>query len=110
MLSISDLDLVDWAEDRQLSPESSSEIGQWDTKRTPYMIEPMQAISDKSTEEVVIMASAQVGKTELILNLIGYCIHQDPSPIMVVLPTKRLLMRLKINTINYDKGHRSIKR
>ncbi len=91
MLSISDLDLVDWADKyRQLSPESSSEIGQWDTKRTPYMIEPMQAISDKSTEEVVIMASAQVGKTELILNLIGYCIHQDPSPIMVVLPTEEI--------------------
>ena len=91
ILSISDFDLVEWADKyRELSPESSSEIGKWDTKRTPYMMEPMIAISDKSIEEIVIMASAQVGKTELILNLIGYCIHQDPSPIMVVLPTEEI--------------------
>lgn len=91
ILEISDLSLVDWADKyRNLSPESSSEIGRWNTSRTPYMKEPMEVISDKQNEQVVIMASAQVGKTELILNLIGYCIHQDPSPIMVVLPTEEL--------------------
>lgn len=91
IFEISDLNLVDWADKyRNLSPESSSEIGRWNTNRTPYMKEPMEVISDKKTEEIVIMASAQVGKTELILNLIGYCIHQDPAPIMVVLPTEEI--------------------
>lgn len=33
------------------------------------------------------MAGAQLGKTEAILNIIGYHIHHDPSPILVLQPT-----------------------
>jgi phage terminase large subunit GpA-like protein len=33
------------------------------------------------------MASAQTGKTEAALNTLGYFMHQDPSPIMMVQPT-----------------------
>lgn len=50
----------------------------------------MDAISDPSVSEVVVMSSAQVGKTELLLNLIGYNIHQDPSPILLVQPTQEM--------------------
>ena len=48
----------------------------------------MDAISDPTIERVVIMASARVGKTEIINNLTGYHIHQDPAPILVVYPTE----------------------
>jgi phage terminase large subunit GpA-like protein len=34
-----------------------------------------------------MMTSARVGKTQVINNLIGYHIHQDPAPILMVLPT-----------------------
>jgi phage terminase large subunit GpA-like protein len=34
-----------------------------------------------------MMTSARVGKTQAINNLVGYHIHQDPAPILVVLPT-----------------------
>jgi len=47
----------------------------------------MDAINDPECEEVVIMSSAQVGKTELILNIIGYFIAYDPAPMLVVQPT-----------------------
>ena len=47
----------------------------------------MDAISDERIEEVVIMSCAQAGKTEMILNLIGYHVAQDPSPMLVVQPT-----------------------
>jgi phage terminase large subunit GpA-like protein len=47
----------------------------------------MDAISDPNVSEVIIMSSAQVGKTEIINNLIGYHIDQDPAPILVVQPT-----------------------
>jgi phage terminase large subunit GpA-like protein len=47
----------------------------------------MDAISDRNIESVVIMTSSQVGKTEVILNTIGYYIHHDPAPILVVQPT-----------------------
>jgi phage terminase large subunit GpA-like protein len=33
------------------------------------------------------MAGAQVGKTEMLLNVIGFHIHHDPSPILLVQPT-----------------------
>src|SRR5690606_29411056 len=37
-----------------------------------------------------IMSSAQVGKTEVLLNTIGYHIHYDPSPILLVMPTEQI--------------------
>ena len=47
----------------------------------------MDAVSDPSIETVVIMSSAQVGKTEIINNAIGFHIHLDPAPILLVQPT-----------------------
>lgn len=38
-------------------------------------------------EKVVIMSSAQVGKTEILNNIAGYYIQHEPSPILVVQPT-----------------------
>lgn len=34
------------------------------------------------------MSSAQVGKTECLLNVIGYHIHQDPAPLLIVQPNE----------------------
>lgn len=47
----------------------------------------MNACSDPEIQEVVIMAGAQLGKTEALLNVIGYHIDNDPSPILVLQPT-----------------------
>ena len=47
----------------------------------------MDACSDPSIQEVVVMAGAQLGKTEAILNIVGYHIDNDPSPILVLQPT-----------------------
>ncbi len=70
-----------------LSRESSAEAGKWSTDRAPYQRGMMRAISDPSTETIVFMTGAQIGKTEIINNAIGYYISQDPSPILVVQPT-----------------------
>lgn len=48
----------------------------------------MDAVCDMRIQKVVIMSAAQIGKTDaLILNPIGYYMHYDPSPIMVMQPT-----------------------
>lgn len=47
----------------------------------------MDACSDPAIQEVVVMAGAQLGKTEAILNIVGYHIDNDPSPILVLQPT-----------------------
>ncbi|MCM3632945.1 phage terminase large subunit family protein [Paenibacillus camelliae] len=82
------LTVSEWADTyRKLSSEASAEPGQWRTDRSPYMREIMNALSDEHIERIVVMSSAQVGKTELLLNAIGYYVHQDPAPIMLVQPT-----------------------
>jgi phage terminase large subunit GpA-like protein len=50
----------------------------------------MDAICDPAVHTVVIMTSAQVGKTEIINNIIAYFIDQDPSPILLLQPTLQM--------------------
>jgi len=47
----------------------------------------MDALNDRDIESIVIMSSAQVGKTEILLNILGYHIAHDPAPMLVVMPT-----------------------
>lgn len=80
-----------WAdENRRLSPESSAEPGQFRTDRAPYQRGIMDAVTDPAVEKVVTMTSAQVGKTVILENIIGYYIAQDPAPMLVVFPTQEM--------------------
>lgn len=82
------LTISEWADEyRKLSPESSAEPGSWNTSRAEYQRGIMDALSDPYIETVVVMSSAQVGKTEILNNAVGYFISQDPSPMLVVQPT-----------------------
>ena len=47
----------------------------------------MDTVADPTVSETVVMKSAQVGWTEIINNIAGYFIDQDPAPMMVVQPT-----------------------
>ena len=49
----------------------------------------MDAVTDPSIEMVSWMSSAQVGKTEVLLNIIGCFVENDPSPILVLQPTQK---------------------
>lgn len=82
------LNLWQWADKyRVLTKETAAEAGQWNTSRTPYMYEPMEMIGNKTTERVIIKSSAQVGKSELILNASGNIIHTDPRSFIIIQPT-----------------------
>ena len=84
-----DMTISEWADEyRRLSSEAAAEPGRWRTSRAPYQREIMDAVCDVRVQKVVIMSAAQIGKTDaLILNPIGYYMHYDPSPIMVMQPT-----------------------
>lgn len=83
-----ELKIADWADlYRRISPEASAEPGIWRTSRAEYQREIMNAVSDAKTERVIVMSAAQLGKTEIILNIIGYFIDQEPSPILMLNPT-----------------------
>ena len=50
----------------------------------------MDTFNDPFIERIVVMTSSQVGKTEILLNAIGYYIDQDASPILVTQPTLQM--------------------
>lgn len=81
--------ITEWADEyRRLSPEAAAEPGRWKTSKAPYQKEIMNAIGDINTEKVVVMSAAQIGKSDAcILNPLGYYIHYDPSPTMILQPT-----------------------
>ena len=82
------LKISEWADKyRRLSPESSAEAGQWRTDRAEYQRGILDAFNNTNIERIVVMTSSQVGKTEILLNAIGYYIDQNPSPMLCVQPT-----------------------
>ena len=82
------LTVSEWAdENRILVTDSSAEPGRWRTDRAPYQREIMDAFTQPGVHEIDIMASAQVGKTELELNMMGRAIDVDPGPMLFVQPT-----------------------
>lgn len=83
-----DMTLSAWADEyRRLSPESSAAPGRWHTDKAPYQREIMDAIGDPHVREVVIMTAAQIGKTAMLLNMLGKVMHHDPAPMLVMEPT-----------------------
>ncbi len=82
------LTVSEWADKyRVLASETSSEPGQWRNKRTPYLVSIMDAFSDPYIERIVFNKGSQLGGTESLYNMLGYAIHQDPSPALFVMPT-----------------------
>ena len=82
------LTVTEWAEcKRYLSTEASAEPGLWRTNRTPYLRAIMDAFTDPKIRHIVFVAASQVGKTEVLNNIIGYIIDQNPGSILFVHPT-----------------------
>lgn len=82
------LTIGEWADKyRILSQEGAAEAGKWRTDRTPYMVEIYNCLTDSHTESVTIKSSSQIGKTEMLLNILGRYMHLDPCSILFVQPT-----------------------
>lgn len=83
------MNMSEWADRfRQLSQGASAEPGKWRTEKAPHQREIMNAISDVKIKKVIVMSSAQIGKTDgCVLNTIGYFMHYDPAPMLVMEPT-----------------------
>lgn len=82
-----DLTASEWADrHRILHPLTSAEPGRWNTDRTPYLREILDSFSDPSVEQLTVMASTQVGKTESILNMIAFAVAEDPGATLLVMP------------------------
>lgn len=83
------LDLIEWADRyRHVAAKTSASPGRWKTSAQPVSYGPMSAITDSDTHTVTVEAATQVVKTEWLLNIAGYFIHQDPAPILFVQPSQ----------------------
>lgn len=89
------LTVTEWAErHRIMSAKDSAEPGPYRIARTPYALEPQDALSaTNAIEEVVLMWGAQTSKTTIANNWIGYLIDTQPGPLMIVQPTLDMAKR-----------------
>ena len=96
----------EWADEyRMLSGEGSAEPGKWHTDRAPYQREILDTLGDPMVERVVIMFASQTGKSELLLNFIGYMAHLNPGTMLMIQPTIKTaaeFVRLRIDTLIRD--------
>lgn len=68
---------------RVLSDKTNPErAGKWTNFYVPHLVPVMDWFTEPECEEIVLVASAQIGKTEFVNNCVGYCIHIDPGPIL----------------------------
>lgn len=83
-----DLTLSQWADEyRMLSAENSATPGRWHTDKAPYQREIMDAIGDPHVRKVVVKSAAQIGKTAMLMNMLGYYMHYHPAPVLTMQPT-----------------------
>ena len=83
-----DLKPSEWANRDRVLPPDSPMPGRYNSSITPYVIEPMDAFVDDEVEQIWLMWAAQISKSTLIENLVGFTIAQRPAPTMVVVPTE----------------------
>lgn len=78
----------EWTEQFLVLPaETTHQAGRVRLAVTPYLRDVLDAITDRSVRQVTVVAPSQCGKTTLILAVLGYYVHQQPSPILIVQPT-----------------------
>lgn len=84
------LSVSEWAAaNRIVSAESGSRHpGPWRNDRAPHLVEIMDALGPQDhAEDVVVAASAQVGKTEVGINWFGFIVDAKAGPMILVLPS-----------------------
>lgn len=77
-----------WADNhRMLSSGISAEPGKWKTSRAPYQKDIMNAFTEPGIHRVVVKSSSQIGKSDMMNNVIGRFAHLGPCAIMMIQPT-----------------------
>lgn len=79
------LDLDEWSDKyRKLPSETSSEHGDWNTARFPFLRKIMKLLSPShaSVKNISVMKGHQIGFTEIAINWLLYTADMFPCPIM----------------------------
>lgn len=85
---LSDQTVSEWADSyRMLSSEAAAEPGRWRTERAPYQKAIMDAFTESDINVVVAKTASQIGKSDIMNNVIGRFSHLAPAPMMMLQPT-----------------------
>lgn len=77
----------DWADNfRKLAKSAGSTSGQWKTNTVEIARGPMLAVTEPGVHVITGMVCTQLMKTALIENTVGYFMHLDPCPQLLVQP------------------------
>lgn len=76
-----------WADNYRVLSSTSAEPGRWRTSRAPYQKDIMDAFTQPGIHRVVVKSCSQVGKSDIMNNVIGRFAHLDPCTIMMIQPT-----------------------
>jgi phage terminase large subunit GpA-like protein len=80
------LSLSEWSDEHfRLSAESAAQAGRWTC--LPYQRGIMDSITDPAVTYVSLMKAARIGYTLMVSAAVGYYLHQQPCPILLVQPT-----------------------
>ncbi len=79
-----EISIPDWSLDNVRLRESPYG-NQFRASETPWLLEPLKAFADSSTEEVVMNCAAQTGKTVSMQVAIAWALANHPGPTMTVM-------------------------
>lgn len=100
---------ADWARQNRILPNTSSEPGPYRPERTPWVEFICEAIANYRYNEIVAVMGSQLGKTDgVILNTVGWCLDDNPTPMLMYLPTQKAAESLSKDRL--DKMLRSVPR
>ena len=84
---VQDLTISEWSEQNVFLPTgTSARPGKW--KTLPYQHGVFEALEDPKVNKVTLMFGAQLGKTQITNNTIGYYIAHEPQSQIMMQPTE----------------------
>lgn len=81
----------EWGAKNRRYPTGHDLPGPRDPTLTPYMIPFGRSVASRLYRKVAMACSAQSGKTECLLDVIGHRFHTAPAPVLMTGPTKQWL-------------------
>ena len=78
------LKVSEWAAAYRYLPDVTAAPGPWTNEPTPFLVGIMDACLEPGVEQVTFQKCAQIGGSEALNNILGYFMHQDPAPILLV--------------------------
>jgi phage terminase large subunit GpA-like protein len=93
--------VAEWAaEHRWLSNEGGGHVGRWDNAEAPYLVEPMESLTNPLYTSTAIVGPGQCGKTEIANNWMMHSIDTDPASMLRFMQTEDALRAYVKDKIN----------